>query len=451
MLETHEFKGYWWLPGAEEDKLSGDLRIERGRARLDVLGSFGQTLLSETPREKTYSLDPSDQDRVLGISSGGKRITLERLSSGDTAISIPGLRTASYHAEVAIVGEHFAHGRRVAFDEIAIELTDLNEWTGVSGFELSTEFERLDPGGSMGFASLAARYEAPEPIQIPIYRGEEMSIRFAAVTNGLRGETDHLDIRQKAALHLYFKRKAGLEKILERVAQIRNFLTLAVGRPVSVLAGAGFLEPAVSGRARAARPIQIYRELVHNPEPPPGRRRAGEMFFSLAQARPEITTVIRRWLGRQRRLEPVFNLFFGSIYHPSLYLEVRFLAFAQALETYESRRRRSTSKRSLREKMRALLGDSKTVTRQIVGPEVEDFLDLLMDTRNYYTHYNPRLEARAASGTGLLLLTLQLRATIEAAMLRELGFGGLEIDEILERTRRYEEISHFRAMLGEES
>jgi hypothetical protein len=157
MLETHDFKGYWWLPGEEQTKLSGDLRVERGRAQLDVLGSFGHTVISETERERAYSLDPANQDRVLGISSKGKSITLERVTAGNNAFSIPGLRTASYWADVAIVGAEFPKGRRVAFDEIAIELTDLNTWTGVSGFDLSAGLEKLDPGGALGFASLDAR------------------------------------------------------------------------------------------------------------------------------------------------------------------------------------------------------------------------------------------------------------------------------------------------------
>src|SRR6266508_4610302 len=33
------------------------------------------------------------------------------------------------------------------------------------------------------------------------------------------------------------------------------------------------------------------------------------------------------------------NLYFGTLYNPNLYIDVRFLALAQALETYDFRRR----------------------------------------------------------------------------------------------------------------
>jgi hypothetical protein len=177
------------------------------------------------------------------------------------------------------------------------------------------------------------------------------------------------------------------------------------------------------------------------------------MLFALPEAKPDISTVMKKWLVRQKNLEPVFNLFFGTMYHPSLYLEVRFLAYAQAIETYDYRRRRKPGRRHLIDRLRDVLARSRKVTKRIVGTtddELEEFLARFRDTRNYYTHYNPRMESRAASGTALLLITLQLRAVIEMSLLRELGFPSSAIDETLERARRYEEISHFRAMLESE-
>ena len=55
-------------------------------------------------------------------------------------------------------------------------------------------------------------------------------------------------------------------------------------------------------------------------------------------------------------------------------------------------------------------------------------------------------EKKAAEGVSLYLLTLQLRAIIEMSLLRELGFPARAIDEILERTKRYAEIEHFRSL-----
>jgi hypothetical protein len=83
--------------------------------------------------------------------------------------------------------------------------------------------------------------------------------------------------------------------------------------------------------------------------------------------------------------------------------------------------------------------------RKIVGApsrERSAFISRFVDSRNYYTHYSPELENKAATGTALYLLVVQLRAIIEMSLLRELGFSCEAIDAILERVRRYDEIQN---------
>jgi hypothetical protein len=84
------------------------------------------------------------------------------------------------------------------------------------------------------------------------------------------------------------------------------------------------------------------------------------------------------------------------------------------------------------------------VARRIVGTDAEAFVTDFKNARNYYTHYNPKLEKKAASGGALLLLTLQLQALLEMSLLRQLGFPCRAVEETLERGRRFSEIEHFR-------
>jgi hypothetical protein len=177
------------------------------------------------------------------------------------------------------------------------------------------------------------------------------------------------------------------------------------------------------------------------------------MLFTLPEAAPEISTVMKSWFAKQVRLAPVFNLFFGVRHHPAMSLEVRFLAYAQAVETYDYRRHRKPGNKTLVQRMGDVLGECRTVSKRIVGSEPGDqaaFIEEFKIARNYYTHYNPRLEKKAARGAALFLLFIQLQAIIEMSLLRELGFGCRSIDAILERVRRYAEIDHFRAIVAEE-
>jgi hypothetical protein len=171
------------------------------------------------------------------------------------------------------------------------------------------------------------------------------------------------------------------------------------------------------------------------------------------------------------------------LYHPAMYTDVHFLAYAQAVETYDYRRRDVTdlpagqheqrmeailtgtpdqyrewlqtrlqrsNELSLRRRIRDVLDECPDVRDKIVGAtprERANFVALFVDSRNYYTHYSPDLENRAATGVALYLLVVQLRAIIEMSLLRELGFTCDAIDAILDRVQRYAEIANVRGQV----
>lgn len=100
-----------------------------------------------------------------------------------------------------------------------------------------------------------------------------------------------------------------------------------------------------------------------------------------------------------------------------------------------------------------VLATCRTVAQKIVGSGSQDqttFIEGFKTARNYYTHYNPKLEMKAARGAALFLLFIQLQAIIEMSLLRELGFGCRSIDAILERARRYAQIEHLKAVVAAE-
>jgi hypothetical protein len=447
VLETREYKGIWWLPDSEAEQLAGTLTIAKGEAALEVIGHFGRTLLSETPREKAYSLELADQPRIVGMSTDGKRFTLEGHQAAPHTDHLPGITLATYKRDVTLIGKHFDADEEIAFDEIAIRASDLNDWTRVTGF--SGGFEMKKEKNFYVSSKVEIAFEAPDDIKIALARGESAFIRFSAKSRGIGigPPSQHVALDQEAAFHLCFRKPATLDDVFRRVMQVRNFLSLAAGRPVAILSVTGFQDGHVREGVDERIPIELLWGIPYNPEPPTRRLHPQEMLFSLPEATPDISTVVRNWLGRQARLNPVFNLFFGVRHHQSIPLEVRFLSYAQAVETYDYRRGRKPGKRTLAERMDAVLSNCRTVSKRVVGAKPEDqvaFVEAFKTTRNYYTHYNPRHEKKAAHGASLYLLFVQLQAIIEMSLLRELGFGCRSIHDILERSRRFEQIQHFK-------
>ena len=124
------------------------------------------------------------------------------------------------------------------------------------------------------------------------------------------------------------------------------------------------------------------------------------------------------------------------------------------METYDYRRRRKPGNDSFAERIGNLLDRCKSVSKHIVGSSPTDhhaFIEAVKIARNYYTHYNPKLETKVARGAALLVLLLELQALLEMALLREMGLPAQSIDEILRRVRRYEEIEHFKRVAAEKA
>lgn len=453
MDETHEYKGLWWLPSGDTEKLAGTLTVTKGAAALALIGHFGHELLSETEREQAYSLDLAEQPRIVGMSTGGKLITLEGHQAAPHKVSFPGVATATYKRNVTLIGKQFGDSEDIGFDEIAIRATDLNHWTRVSGFNRQIGMEKHKEKDYLVFSNFEIRFDAPDDIDIALARGARAFIRFSAQSRGIGNGADHISLHQKAALHLRFAKRAGLHEVFERVGQIRNFLSLAVGRPVAILSVTGYQDDYLRDKAETPLPIELLWEIPYNADPPPDARPPREVLFTLPEATPEISSVMKSWFAKQARLAPVFDLFFGVRHHPDIPLEVRFLTYAQAIETYDFRRRRKPGTKTLAQRVGDVLGECRTASTRIVGSEPRDqaeFIEAFKIARNYYTHYNPKLERKVARGAALFLLFIQVQAIIEMSLLRELGFGCRAIDAILERGQRYAQIDHVKATVAKE-
>jgi hypothetical protein len=494
VIETHEYLGYWWLPADgptgppndESKRLCGTLTITRGQAKLKVIGSFGHEVISHSEKETVFSPLPADVPRILGFTTNGKEVTLETCRVAEAPMSWPGIPTTTYRSEAALLGAWFAEGEEVTFNEIALRTSELDTWVSVSGFSQSISGGEEPDTGHFVPTAFDIHFEPPASIPIPLDHGQKATIDFGYRQAGIGPVTTEPNLSQKASLYFRYAGPAGLDDIFNSVGQLRNFLSLAVGQPETVLSVTGFKDDHLQPNSTSRKPVELLWRIPHNPETPRRPLHPMEMLFTLPVTNPSISEVMRAWFSRQDLFRPVLNLYFGMLYHPDMYSDVRFLAYAQAIETYDFRRRDpnelspddhrerlkeildgapdrwrdwlrmrllSSNYRVLDQRIRDVLGECPNVSAKITGaaPEEQDaFIKRFKHSRNYYTHYNPAEEKKAAKGADLYLLIVQLRAVIEMSLLRELGFSCDAIDQTLDRVQRYAEIHHFKVIVADE-
>ena len=493
ITQTHEFEGFWWLPDEEdaelpapEKRLAGKLTISDGWGTLEVLGNFGHEVLGESETETVFSPFPSGQERIVGLASTGECITLLRTHVTASSMRFPGVATTSYKAHATLVGAWVEKDQPVTFDEFSICTSDLDTWVGVSGFHQELIGSEDEDTGRFVVTQVKIEFSPPEPVEIPVGNGNSARIDFSFSSPGMPPVTTEAGVSQSARLYYRFSDTTELDQVFATIKQLRNFLSLAVGRQVAVLSVIAYKDDFVDPRTNAREPIRIFYPLSHNREPTARPLHPSEMLFTLGQAEPNIGAVLSAWLAKQEDLAPVFDLYFGTLYHPDLFLDLKFLLNAQALETYDFRRRdphelsrdehaqrmtevlagapeqwrewltmrlTGSNYRTLDQRMRDILAECPAVSAKIVGATPDDvtrFVRAFKNSRNYYTHYNEALEDRAAEGAELYALTLQLQALIEMSILRELGFSCDAVDQILDRVQRYARIRHFHSEFAED-
>jgi hypothetical protein len=205
-------------------------------------------------------------------------------------------------------------------------------------------------------------------------------------------------------------------------------------------------------------------------------RRSWDMLFTLPDIGVEAERAIFRWFSRAELLRPIYDLYFGTLFQRGAYIHQRFLSLAQALESYH--RRTIGGKHISEEDFGVLLaqltdvvngaGDGitrdarasfinklkyfnevslrrrlKDLLRNLAGLDAllirnsSRFVDRVVDTRNYYTHYDAASEAGAVPEQDLYLLCSQMQFLLELCFLRELGLSDSTIDALVQRHQRY--------------
>lgn len=171
----------------------------------------------------------------------------------------------------------------------------------------------------------------PQTIEIPLANGDRAQLRFEIRTSGLGVITTDANLHYAAWFGLRFSERRELRDAIGIVHQLRNFLSLAVGKPLTVLAVDGYRDNVVDQRGHRQRLQELY-EIARNPDPSGRAIQPHQMLFTFVEVRDRFAEALAAWFDHHELLEPVFALYFGTRYNPGVYLEQRFIAFSHAIE-----------------------------------------------------------------------------------------------------------------------
>jgi hypothetical protein len=469
LLQSFEYRGLWWLPEAPEQKIAGVLAFTQEAISLELIGALPRPEpIPDESGEIDWPAGPLARDRILGLATSGKAFTLENCQATHFNLSSPGLITERFAPGLVIEGAHYAAGEAVLFDELSLRYTQLDAWVATSGFKET--FAEVD-----GDVTIDVSFRAPEHVVVQLPQAT-IEIGFAWNRGGGGAPLGtQVTLQQQAGFVLRFPKPTPLDQALDFVYQLRNFLALGVGRPVTPTKITGILLPEKAGHHPLAgvEPQKMKLNLFYRLSHVEAAKdvHPAMMLFTLPDARERLAELLGNWFSKQELLRPVFDLYFGAIYNRRAFLEQRFLSLMQAVETYHRRTSAATelsqadhdellaavlvaappehrewlrkklnhsNELVLRKRLDDVLKRCPKVVKKLVDKK-SSFVHRVGTARNYLTHYSPDLAEEAPTGLDLYPLTVQLQALVEMCVLLELGFDCDEIDRFFERAARYRE------------
>jgi len=94
---------------------------------------------------------------------------------------------------------------------------------------------------------------------------------------------------------------------------------------------------------------------------------------------------------------------------------------------------------SLRKRLKEILESCGKLTSSLINTKVE-FIEDVVNTRNYFTHFDKKLETKAKRGESLYILTQQMKFVLEICLLRELEIPDTNIEALISRNQKYQHL-----------
>ncbi|OLO08756.1 hypothetical protein BTW08_05410 [Salinicola sp. MH3R3-1] len=442
--------GYFWLPERDEKKIPGVLTIKNGGdIELEVVGLFDDSVKSLN--------DDNDLNRIIGHVEKDGLVTLENCFYTQKNHAFEGISKSKVCVNKVLSGVAYDENEPVTFNTLSFSVDCLDEWVGISGISTDNDWENK---------TATISYILPENIYCDLNNGMKLEICFSCTTIK-SSKVIEAKITQRAYFKLISEDLRPLGDFTEIAYKLTNFLCFAVDTTVALKdLSATSKEIQRDGGNGKQYPVSIkvfYPSIPFTEKVPD--KSWHRMLFTYGTIKSNAQDVFNNWLRAYEIMAPGLSLYFSTKNGTQKYLDGKFLALAQGLETYH--RRISDEKLMDSSEFDSLVSTISESCpeehaewlngRLMHGNEInlgkrlkriiEPFKDKLgsskkrskllrkiVDTRNYLTHYSENLKNNAAGGEELWNLCQKMEVIFQLHFLKVVGFSDEEIESVVENS-----------------
>ena len=450
MTENFKIIGEWFLPSNHKKRVHGTLEFIREEGiTLEIYGSL---------TSDTFLPEFNDQEIILGLTSKSKQITLYNCSmtksGGITMVQGRelGKSSVTYSILYAFEGLYVNEPCELLFDKVSCEIFNLDEWVGISGFDMGSYFEKTKNH------EVNIDFKLPESIEFKIDKEAKGRFNFTVKPPTLSRYQKNVDVRQKVQFQVETKTERKIDDLLSYVFTFQNFLILAFYRstyPLKIkLFGDKHKETFVDGKTNK-KTIELFFS-SSNLNRSNRTKFDFDMIFTYRGIQDKFPDIIQNWYAKYELLEPAFDLVFQQFYNGNRFNKNTFLNLAQSAETFHARTNNHTkiskeeyknmkeeilevtpskyhkwlkdqfnfgNNLNLHQRLKELIDKYNNDILDKIIPDKDIFIKQVKHSRNYYTHYSTNSEKNALKGNELFYLSEKLKILLVCAFMIEIGFN----------------------------
>ncbi len=432
MVEQFECKGRWKIPG-EETWYNGTLQFSpESGTTLEIFGTFNSGLLNR--ETKTIILGETNKGDITLVDNYYK--TTRHSFESDVTIGI-------YKPNFIIVGHHFESFESIQFQKITFKTFNLFEWFDISGLNHSIKK-----------TTFSVEYSKPPQLSFEYFDGCKGVIDFH-YSASLEGIANKTEIEEACSVTFEYAEKRKFKDILMDVYTFNGFVTFVTfeqSYPLSI--SFSDIEYIKEGKPKTIK--CSYDNPTYGTQYKP--RRKGEHLIDYSDIKDDFSSLIKNWYKRNQEIKPVFSLMLYSFKDKLKFSEDKFMDIVRAVETFHRRTTNCTkmpkeefesmvqriyskvdpkdkqwlvkqnaftyqNEFSLKNRLLDLFARYPSSYLEDKTPNIKRFCVQVVDSRNYYTHYNADKESNALKGKELFELNQNLKALLITCICKDIGLN----------------------------
>ena len=442
--------GFFWLPSLPQRQIPGTLTISDGG---NIELELAQPLVNDI---RAFKLDGFNQ--ILGRVEKNGPVTLDncfRIAYERSIVDGALMGPEVVRANRVFIGIQCGEDISPRFNAVSLSVEGIDKWVGISGIEVDRHSEKR---------ALTISYNEPEDIPLSLENGMKLLITFDSTFPGFP-ITNRAAVGQQTYFSLISKNARELNEFTSVASKVTAFLCFVMNEIVCldrISATSNNLRRDIGNGRIAPIPVGIYCPSWPYSKNEP-RISELDILFTFKEIQSRAASIINKWIENYEQIAPALDLYFWAQTAVLPSWNMQFLTLVQGLEAFHSR---TSNEKHMDEdefeKIRKTLVNmcpkrerswfaqklnyaNELTLRNRIEKLIEPFdclidderrpklIDRIVNTRNYLTHYDSKLESKVAKGDVLRFLCIKMNALFRLHFLKLIGFHEQEINAIVDK------------------